>query len=83
MDNVYFPITGTPLAASGIVAYRESKRVAVRDVASPGFTASGVMFFIGLVNALTTVTGPDVIAFTRSQPKQAWEWLVDLSDSEQ
>ena len=53
VDNVYFLLIGAALTAAGIVAFRESKRVAVRAVAAAGFTAGGIMFFIGLVNALS------------------------------
>ena len=53
MDNVYFLIIGAALVAAGVVAFREGKRVAVRAFAAAGFTAGGIMFFIGLVNALS------------------------------
>jgi len=44
---------GKPKA--GIVAFRQSERVAVRAVAAAGFTAGGIMFIIGLVNALSGI----------------------------
>ena len=53
MDNVYFLIIGAALTAAAIVALRESKRTMVRAVAAAGSTAGGIMFFIGLVNALS------------------------------
>jgi hypothetical protein len=55
MDNVYYLIIGAALTAAGFVAYRGSKRVAVRAVAAAGFTAGGIMFFIALVNALSGI----------------------------
>jgi hypothetical protein len=53
MDNVYWLIIGAALTAAGIVAFRQSKHVAVRSIAAAGFTAGVIMFFIGLVNALS------------------------------
>ncbi len=53
MDNVYFLIIGAALTVAGIVAFRGSKHVAVRTIAAAGLTAGGIMFFIGLVNALS------------------------------
>ena len=53
MDNVYFLIIGAALTAAWVVAFRQDKHVAVRAVAAAGFTAGGIMFFIGLVNALS------------------------------
>jgi hypothetical protein len=53
MDNVYFLLIGAALTAAGIVAFRGSKHVAVRAIAAAGFTAGGIMFFIGLINALS------------------------------
>ena len=53
MDNVYFLLIGAALTAAGIVAFRQSERVAVRAIAAAGFTAGGIMFFIALVNALS------------------------------
>ena len=53
MDNVYFLIIGAALFAAGIVAFRQSKNVAFRAAGAAGFTAGSIMFFIGLVNALS------------------------------
>ena len=53
MDNVYFLIIGAALTAAAIVAFRESKPAAVRAISAAGFTGGGIMFFIGLVNALS------------------------------
>ena len=53
MDNVYWIIIGAALTAAGIVAFRQSRHVAVRAVSAAGFTAGIIMFFIGLVNALS------------------------------
>ena len=53
MDNVYWLIIGAALTAASIVAFRQSKHVAVRSIAAAGFTAGVIMFFIGLVNALS------------------------------
>jgi hypothetical protein len=43
MDNVYFLLIGAALTAAGIVAFRESERVAVRAIAAAGFTVGGIM----------------------------------------
>ena len=53
MDSVYFLIIGAALTAAGIVAFRQGKRVEVRAIAAAGFTAGGIMYFIGLVNGLS------------------------------
>ena len=53
MDNVYWLIIGAALTAAGIVAFWQGRHVAVRAAAAAGFTAGGIMFFIGLVNALS------------------------------
>ena len=53
MDNVFYLIIGAALTAAGVVAYRQSERVAVRAISAAGFTAGGIMFFIALVNALS------------------------------
>ena len=53
MDNVYWLIIGAALIAVGFVAYRQGKHVALRAAAAAGFTAGVIMFFIGLVNALS------------------------------
>ena len=53
MDNVYYLFIGAALTAAGIVAFQGSKLVAVRAAAAAGFTAGGIMFFIGLINALS------------------------------
>lgn len=50
---MYFLIIGAALIAADTIAFRESERVAVRAVAAAGFTAGGIIFFIGLVNALS------------------------------
>ena len=55
MDNVYWLIIGAALTAAGFVAYRQGKHVALRAVAAAGFTAGVILFFIGLVNALSGI----------------------------
>ncbi len=53
MDNVYWLIIGAALTAAGIVAFRQGKHVAIRAGAAAGLVAGVIMFFIGLVNALS------------------------------
>ncbi len=53
MQSAYYLIIGGALTACGVVTFREGKRVAVRAGAAAGFTAGGILFFIGLVNVLS------------------------------
>ena len=53
MDNAVITILGAALVVGGIVAYRESPLVYVRAPGAAATTAGAIMFFIGLVNALS------------------------------
>ena len=53
MDNAFYLIVGAALVAGGVVALRGSKVVLVRSAAAAGIAAGGIMFFVGLVNALS------------------------------
>ena len=53
MENVLYLLIGATLTTAGIVAFLESKLVAVRAAAAASFTAGGIMLLIGLVNALS------------------------------
>ena len=53
MDNVYYLLIGAALTAAGIVAFRGGQLVGVRAAGAAGFTGGGIMFFIGLVNAMS------------------------------
>ena len=53
MDNVIFVILGSALIAGSIVAYRGSAWVYVRALGAAATAAGVVMFFLGLVNALS------------------------------